>query len=501
MVKLNGLEKQVEFVGKRGLRRAYDPGREPLEIDLINRVVATLEPRLLAADERTRALIRIFDRVIERLPNTPAGKSYTGEHELTFRFIGETLYSVSPDESLATVKSYDERYKILKTKVGTRLNDDRTLRRAVKNCHVEMATILLAMEQEGPDSVPESSDVAPSIVADHGSSPVDPSRSVQPPSSPLLVPSSAADEAMAANIRQEDNSLVASQGEGPAVPQPQSHPRLKASAAIGSLLLLVAGLATVAVHLHWFQGHPSAAGLPVTIEEIKPLNMGEHASLVAASPVQLTAGQLADLSPTHQSDHATVGRLLSSIQAVPTDSGYIDVTVMGSGKGQVSVSGLHVVKACYPPLTGTLLYSPGAGDTATSSLGFNLDNRIDYAQNAKTQLATTYSGDFFNEHPTYLLPGEVHTYSINVSTSLHYCRFSFNMTVTTSSGDVTEKIDDHGKPFELSAIEGAATGPTFPAYQVVYAGGVANPWGHDAYIRVNPKTYRSDSLQSPPPFP
>jgi hypothetical protein len=98
---------------------------------------------------------------------------------------------------------------------------------------------------------------------------------------------------------------------------------------------------------------------------------------------------------------------------------------------------------------------------------FDLDEPISYAQDAD-------NGDgYFKDHVVTLAPGEVQT-------------FSFQMTVATPDGPVTEDINDNGKPFELTAIADEEDNSTFafPGYSYVYDG--PNP--NDEFVRVNPKT-------------
>jgi hypothetical protein len=106
----------------------------------------------------------------------------------------------------------------------------------------------------------------------------------------------------------------------------------------------------------------------------------------------------------------------------------------------------------------------------TVTLGFNLDSPIDYAQNSSF---SGISGNYFEGHNVTLAPGETVTFDIHVATSKHYCTFTFQMTVATPSGAITEDISDSGKPFGLTAGAGV-TNPDAPysGYAALYFSGV-----------------------------
>lgn len=227
----------------------------------------------------------------------------------------------------------------------------------------------------------------------------------------------------------------------------------------------------------------TAANSPARVEGVTPLKT-VGASLAVANKLELTGRQLAQLNAFARGNNSTTLRFLSSNHAVPvSDPGaFTDVTVMGNESKIVTITGMQVVKHCQAPLTGALFYNPSQGFDSTIRLSFNLDGPIDYAQYKSGPI---FLGNVFQEHVVTLQPGETHTFSIYVETALHYCQFTFQMTVATPNGVVAESIDDNGKPFQLTS-----QAPQFSAYQAIYAGGVESPEPNGSYVQVNPKTYR-----------
>ena len=247
------------------------------------------------------------------------------------------------------------------------------------------------------------------------------------------------------------------------------------------------------------------AAEPVQIESVGPLESLPDGSFVLPASVNLTAAQLAQASRLNwsgsESDH---DQLVASLHGVSPSSSFGDatteITMRGAASDTVTITGMDVVKQCTAPLTGTLLYSPPAGESTSVNVGFNLDDPISPAENEQ---GGNYSGRFFAGKVITLQAGEVQTLNVTVETRKHYCTFYFELHVATASGVVTEKIDDHGTPFAVTAIQ-AGSGPAgidFAAYSTVYAGGIANSDGNGggAFVKVNPKTY--DGMSNPASFP
>lgn len=169
--------------------------------------------------------------------------------------------------------------------------------------------------------------------------------------------------------------------------------------------------------------------------------------------------------------------------------------MIGNEKTTVTIDGIQIVKHCQPPLDGTLLDSPSQGVNGNIGIGFDLDSSIDFARKYDYGYK---GGDFFRDQVVTLAPGETQTFAIEAQTLMHDCQFTLKMTVATPGGAVTENIDDNGKPFELTAIEGSKSlASPYSAYSALYVGGVTamlTPGLHDPkgnFVQVNPKTFRS----------
>jgi hypothetical protein len=265
-----------------------------------------------------------------------------------------------------------------------------------------------------------------------------------------------------------------------------------------------AGIATavvIALATHLVNSIPSDVGnlfsssghVPVKIETVTPLEDASGDTQALANRIQLSAHQLTQLSQV-TSDQSG---LPMSLHTVPTQIASTDVTVMGNDKSTVTITSIQVLKKCQAPLTGALFFNSAQGSDHTIGLGFNLDHTISNAQNAQPD--QPFSGNYFQGHVITLKYGETQTFEISASTFLHYCQFTFQMTVSTSNGPVTEYFGAAGQetssavgqPFKLTAI--ANSGPLartlpFSSYRTVYVGGAYSE--HGEWAQVNPKTYK-----------
>lgn len=223
---------------------------------------------------------------------------------------------------------------------------------------------------------------------------------------------------------------------------------------------------------------------PVAITGITRLDTGTNLSLVSAQPLRLNTAQLAEVNDNPAPDASTpasVRMFLAGLDLVPTGGGSLNVTVTGNDASPVTINSMTVVKQCQAALTGTLFFKPSSGIDSTIGIGFDLGSPLDYAQDALEY--HPLSGNYFAEHVLTLEHGETHTFTIRVlAATAHDCRFTFRMTeATTDRGQVTETIDNGGRPFELSDVAPQAQ------FQVMYAGGVTSR--NNQFMPVDPKTF------------
>ena len=154
---------------------------------------------------------------------------------------------------------------------------------------------------------------------------------------------------------------------------------------------------------------------------------------------------------------------------------------------------MRPAEQCASPLRGTIFYSPSAGADPVTQLNMDLDNpgipasyQETYQVNGVTEGKA--AADYFGHNTVSLGNGEQFTFDIHASTATHYCRFSLAMTVVDGTKTVTENVDDHGVPFQVTAVYGIKKDlvPSFSRYSAVYLGGVATPRGDDGWTRVSP---------------
>jgi hypothetical protein len=226
-------------------------------------------------------------------------------------------------------------------------------------------------------------------------------------------------------------------------------------------------------------GTGGSGQLPIRIEGVTPLSDLLGGSLALANSVQLTAQQLAQANNQLLTGHYD-SYLPPALDPVPIQVAVTNVTIVGNETQTVTINSMQVIKHCEAPLSGSLFSNPSQGINGTIGLGFDLDSTISYAQNREQY--RPLSGNFFQKHVVTLRPGESQTLSIQVQTNLHYCQFTFQISVATRNGLVAEKIDDNGRPFQLTGMASA--------YQAVYVGGIGSPDRNGAFVQVDPKTYR-----------
>ena len=98
--------------------------------------------------------------------------------------------------------------------------------------------------------------------------------------------------------------------------------------------------------------------------------------------------------------------------------------------------------------------------------------------------------NYFDDNTIPIAPGQTQTLALDAMTQDQYCQFTFNLLVDTPSGQVTETVSDHGKPFTISGVTEHNGIPSFASYEEVYVGGLARLGTNHSLAQVNPKTYR-----------
>ena len=154
---------------------------------------------------------------------------------------------------------------------------------------------------------------------------------------------------------------------------------------------------------------------------------------------------------------------------------------------------MRPAEQCASPLRGTIFYSPSAGADPVTQLNMDLDNpgipasyQETYQVNGVTEGKA--AADYFGHNTVSLGNGEQFTFDIHASTATHYCRFSLAMTVVDGTKTVTENVDDHGVPFQVTAVYGikktwSRRSPGTPRFTLA-------EWRHPAATTAGPGYHR-----------
>lgn len=212
-------------------------------------------------------------------------------------------------------------------------------------------------------------------------------------------------------------------------------------------------------------------------------NQNQGGTYLFAKPMDFTGAELLEAGRT-ESDAWFRKR-----GGVDPDESEVQVILEGQQQGTVRITGLDVTRHCTRPLTGTLMLSPPGGSDDTIRIGVDLD--------AARIIPHDIAGDdperpFFAEHTVSLAEKEQVVLNIVASTGKHYCTVSYTLNVLTDDGTQRLKIDNAGKPFEVSAvpqIEKADGEVMHPMYERLYVGGVLTTSDSPAFVPKDPKTY------------
>jgi hypothetical protein len=220
-------------------------------------------------------------------------------------------------------------------------------------------------------------------------------------------------------------------------------------------------------------------------------------SFVFARPIVFTSSQL-----THMSNLAKSSNLngLSNYYAWARASGGVDpgtlimqLVLAGNRGDVVRILNMHAVGLCTAPLTGTLLYSPGAAQDNNVAVGLNLEQRDPVAQVIKGN--SSFGPDYFTYKTVSLMYNEQQVFTIVAVTSKHYCQFRLDFTVLADGKTSDVIVGEGAKPFKVSAV---ILGPNYnsvKAYKRVYIGGVTDATCGGQFMNVQPSNF---SFYPPP---
>ncbi len=238
---------------------------------------------------------------------------------------------------------------------------------------------------------------------------------------------------------------------------------------------------------------PARAATPVIVESVTTGFFQDY-SFVTQQKTPLSEAQVQALNAQQVSRDVA-----PAPPAAIANVEMITLTVAGNSPAFVTINNMAVVRQCRAPLTGgTLFYSPseGAGPILVPNITFDLDGPVSIGQYG-TYLGSKLppGGNFFAKEAIVLKYHEPQTLTIFASTDRHYCTFTFNLSIATINGQLSQAVSYHGQPFAITAdgeggvTPGQGSGVPFHSFDIVYAGGGADPQNDYKFIRVNPAAY------------
>jgi len=215
----------------------------------------------------------------------------------------------------------------------------------------------------------------------------------------------------------------------------------------------------------------SASDPPVLVEGVTPLGATDDASLIYVVPEKI------DMSPTDlaafdrdMSDTDNLKAWMKDHKAIRLGNLTTKVTLAGNIKGATAtITDIEVInKQCHTPNEATIFALLGGGDTPNTPLSFDLTQQDPHAKDKSGE-------NFFMTLSTSLAYGEVENFSVKIKTQAE-CTFKLQLDVATSSGTLTQIIDDHGQPFLVTSYP--ASDKPYSMYQEVYMKevGANDPW-------------------------
>ncbi|HMJ24012.1 MAG TPA: hypothetical protein VK513_18995 [Terriglobales bacterium] len=238
-------------------------------------------------------------------------------------------------------------------------------------------------------------------------------------------------------------------------------------------------------------GHPvvSASNGPVRVTSVADIHVQSQGQTFAfPQKLSLTANQLVWLN--HKaSTREYINWALANNGAFP-DDGAVQIDLRGGGARATVINDIEIDKQCRSPLMGTLLFGPpGGAEGKNIQVGFNLDQRFPVAQDYG--IYGDLSGNYIQEHHISFMPGETQTLIVHALTHRYYCEYRILLKIDTGRGVVYEKVDDHGKPFVVTATpDGVSRYIRFSDYKEFYVGGILSPHHDGTFVKEDPAKWK-----------
>jgi hypothetical protein len=205
----------------------------------------------------------------------------------------------------------------------------------------------------------------------------------------------------------------------------------------------------------------------------------EGRSAVTQDEFRANAAQVRMLARPNSATTTGFTGLLRSIGAVNLDTLTVRVTLTGHRNQQIDIEDIRpLIVARSAPLSGSLLCVPSQGGAPTMNMLFDMDRPLPVAHDVKfgNDDGTDSGGNpqegvgppFFAQRTITLQDNEQQVLLIRAATRRHYVAFRLEATYMLGSQKKETVIDDHGKPFQVSALAPTpAGGPS--VYRSVYA--------------------------------
>lgn len=308
------------------------------------------------------------------------------------------------------------------------------------------------------------------------------------------------------------NSQVAHPLSGNLPPEARKRPVWKLIVLAGAVIVTAGasvGATIFVAHLISGHGQPrsapdttpkvaSASSPPVLLENVSPLASDSGLSFVLPGKLDMTPAELTDFGNNLAGNPDTFASWFKEHKGVSLGNSSMHLTLVGNLRGEtIRITDINLFKQCHEPTGGgTIFTEPGQGEPSDIPMGFDLDSPKPVAQDegfsTQTGPGTLLPTKFFDSHTISLAYDEQETLKIDMHGSSE-CTFTFQLVVATPSGTLTEKIDDNGRPFEITAMAKSQNANVpFAGYQVAYVNMVA--YGDAEWKKVDPSSFSYPSL-------
>lgn len=184
-------------------------------------------------------------------------------------------------------------------------------------------------------------------------------------------------------------------------------------------------------------------GAPVTVDLARahnddPMHLGFDSEVYFSDQEAMTMHQRGEGSWDH----------LVSRGAAPVGYTRIQVAVTGNRRDGVRIMNLIADKDCSAPYTGAFFYDVGGSGMPSIELDIDLDKNQPQAMDSGAEPDAT---PYFKAGTVNLKEGEQDIFEITATTAESYCSFTLEMTVLDDGELQVLRIDNQGKPFEVTA--------------------------------------------------